>query len=259
MDEEATEPTQVKISIFTPLIYVAVLLSSFIAFSIIYRRRRVNKLAKVEPIFADNNPALLYAFLKEKYIDPEATKETKPHEKVMKAALLRRAVEAIRRSLKLKENEPVFTKLYQEGLIGEEVHTQFEIEAKMQEMEFQAIVQEVESFKKGWVSTFFPLAQEICFNEALRRRLNAMDDRSKSLATLWEYYVEVSETTLNEKQPKKVEQKKVEPKTKEVVETETDENVEGGLSKSTESSPAPEETSDVVKPSKNKKKKSKKK
>lgn len=257
MDEEATESTQVKISIFTPLIYVAVLLSSFIAFSIIYRRRRVNKLAKVEPIFADNNPALLYAFLKEKYTDPEATKETKPHEKVMKAALLRRAVEAIRRSLKLKENEPIFTKLYQEGLIGEEVHTQFEIEAKMQEMEFQAIVQEVESFKKGWVSTFFPLAQEICFNEALRRRLNAMDDRSKSLATLWEYYVEVSETALNEKQPKKVEQKKVEPKTNEAVETETDENFEGEISKSTESAPA--ETPDAAKSSKNKKKKNKKK
>lgn len=260
MDEEAAEPTQVKISIFTPLIYVAVLLSSFIAFSIIYRRRRVNKLATVEPIFADNNPALLYAFLKGKYTDPEATKETKPHEKVMKAALLRRAVEAIRRSLKLKENEPIFNKLYQDGLIGEEIHTQFEIEAKMQEMEFQAIVQEVESYKKGWVSTFFPLAQEICFNEALRRRLNAMDDRSKSLSTLWEYYVDVSEgATAEQPVAKAVKAAKSEvTEKKEITEKEAEAEAED---ESTESTPAPEEAAgnETAKPSKNKKKKNKKK
>ncbi|CUM50713.1 unnamed protein product [Debaryomyces tyrocola] len=193
MDEQETTQEQIKISIYTPLIYVGVLLTCFIAFSIIYRRKKLNKLTKVEPIFSDNHTLNLYLFLKQQYNNPEATAETKPHTKVMKAALLRRGVEAIRRSLKLKENEPIFNKLYQEGLIGDDVFKNFQIQAKFQEIELKEIVQECETYKKGWVQQFFPVAQEICFNEALRRRLNSMDERSKSLSDLWQYYVEKSE------------------------------------------------------------------
>lgn len=194
MDEQETQE-QIKISIFTPLIYVGVMLTCFIAFSVIYRRKKLNKLTKVEPIFPDNHPLNLYLFLKQQYDNPNATAETKPHSKVMKAALLRRGVEAIRRSLKLKENEPIFNKLYQEGLIGDDIFQNFQIQAKFQEIELKEIVQECETYKKGWVQQFFPVAQEICFNEALRRRLSAMDERSKDLSDLWQYYVEKSEAT----------------------------------------------------------------
>lgn len=198
MDEQETTQEQIKISIYTPLIYVGVLLTCFIAFSIIYRRKKLNKLTKVEPIFSDNHTLNLYLFLKQQYNNPEATAETKPHTKVMKAALLRRGVEAIRRSLKLKENEPIFNKLYQEGLIGDDVFKNFQIQAKFQEIELKEIVQECETYKKGWVQQFFPVAQEICFNEALRRRLNSMDERSKSLSDLWQYYVEKSEANVTQ-------------------------------------------------------------
>mmetsp|Transcript_9318 Transcript_9318/g.11617 ORF Transcript_9318/g.11617 Transcript_9318/m.11617 type:complete len:263 (+) Transcript_9318:56-844(+) len=198
MDEQETTQEQIKISIYTPLIYVGVLLTCFIAFSIIYRRKKLNKLTKVEPIFSDNHTLNLYLFLKQQYNNPDATAETKPHTKVMKAALLRRGVEAIRRSLKLKENEPIFNKLYQDGLIGDDVFKNFQIQAKFQEIELKEIVQECETYKKGWVQQFFPVAQEICFNEALRRRLNSMDERSKSLSDLWQYYVEKSESNVAE-------------------------------------------------------------
>lgn len=202
MDEQETTQEQIKISIYTPLIYVGVLLTCFIAFSIIYRRKNLNRLTKVEPIFSDNHTLNLYLFLKQQYSNPDASAETKPHTKVMKAALLKRGVEAIRRSLKLKENEPIFNKLYQEGLIGDDVFKNFQIQAKFQEIELKEIVQECEVYKKGWVQQFFPVAQEICFNEALRRRLYSMDERSKSLSDLWQYYVEKSEGTpeaVNEK------------------------------------------------------------
>ena len=74
----------------------------------------------------------------------------------MKAALLRRAAEAIRRSMKLKENEVAFTKLYQNGLIGDDIFKQYEFQIKFQELELKEIVAECESYKKGWVQTFFP-------------------------------------------------------------------------------------------------------
>ncbi|RLV90718.1 Uncharacterized protein MRP8 [Spathaspora sp. JA1] len=75
-------------------------------------------------------------------------------------------------------------------------------------LELNEIVQECEGFKKGWVQTFFPVAQEICFNEALRRRIKAMEGREESLAELWQYYVKVSEGP--------VKQKKVETTEKEI-------------------------------------------
>lgn len=200
MDEETAERV-IKVSIFTPLIYVGVLMSCFIAFSVIYRKKKLQKLTTIEPIFPENHTLSLYQFLKLQYVNPDVAKENKPHERVMKAALLRRGVEAIRRSLKLKEVEPVFNKLYQDGLIGDDVFKNFQFQAQFQELEIKEIVQECETYKKGWVQQFFPVAQEICFNEALRRRLAAMDERSKTLSIQWQYFVEQSESPKKEASP----------------------------------------------------------
>ncbi|CAK9441387.1 uncharacterized protein LODBEIA_P52550 [Lodderomyces beijingensis] len=191
MAEETDSQTAeaVKISVFTPLIYVGVMLTIFAFFSVWYRRRRVEKFSEVKPLFKENYNALIYQQLKSQYDDPNLGKDKKPHEKVLKAALLRRAVEAIRRSMKLKENEPIFNKLYQNGSIGDDMFKQLEFQIKFQEIELKEIVVECESFKKGWSQTFFPLAQEICFNEALRRRLNAMPERSENLSELWDYKI----------------------------------------------------------------------
>ncbi|CCE87251.1 Piso0_005794 [Millerozyma farinosa CBS 7064] len=186
MDEQPASE-QIKISVFTPIIYVGVLLSSFIAFSIIYRKRRLEKLVSADTLFSENHAQNLYEFLKEQYNDPNASSDTKPHLKVMKAALLRRGAEAIRRSLKLKENEPIFNRLYQEGHIGDATFKSFTISTKLQEIEIRDIVIEVENMKKGWTQQFFATCQEICFNEALRRRLNALDERHSVLSELWEY------------------------------------------------------------------------
>lgn len=44
---------------------------------------------------------------------------------------------------------------------------------------------ETELYKKGWIQKFVPLLQEICFNEALRRRYNAIEDRKLALLDKW--------------------------------------------------------------------------
>lgn len=193
MSEAKTEQI-IRISVLTPLIYVGVMLSAFIAFSVLYRRHRLRKMIGVEPIFGHNYPLELYIILKEKYYNKLLPRDERPPEKVVKAALLRRAVEAIRRSLKLKENEPVFNKLYQDGLIGDDMFKQFDLQNKIQQLELKEIVDECQQFSKEWPGLFFPVAQEICYNEALRRRLNCMDQRSESLSELWNYYVEKSES-----------------------------------------------------------------
>jgi translocation protein SEC66 len=199
-DETKSEPVMeevVKISVLTPIIYVSLLVGVFLTFSVLYRKKRVKQLSSFEPIFGENYASDIYANLKLQYIDESVPKADRPHEKVMKAALLRRACEAIRRSMKLKENGPAYNKLYQDGLIGDDMLKQYEIQVKFQEIELKDIVAECESYKKGWVQTFFPTAQEICFNEALRRRLFSMEDRTSNLMELWEIEAEKSEKVLD--------------------------------------------------------------
>ena len=213
-EEQKEAPTMEdipKISVFTPIIYVSILLGVFVVFLVVYRKKRLRKLQAFEPLFGPNRPAELYDFMKMQAINPGVPKEQKPHEKVLKAALLRRGVEAVRRLMKLKEFEPTFTRLYQEGLIGDDIHQQYGIQVKFQELELQDIVKDVEGFKKGWAQTFFPTAQEICFNEALRRRLYAMDDRKQQLSELWHYHVSELEKKLSQQSPVK---SKTEPKEK---------------------------------------------
>ena len=213
-EEQKEAPTMEdipKISVFTPIIYVSLLLGVFVVFLVVYRKKRLRKLQAFEPLFGPNRPAELYDFMKMQAINPGVPKEQKPHEKVLKAALLRRGVEAVRRLMKLKEFEPTFTRLYQEGLIGDDIHQQYGIQVKFQELELQDIVKDVEGFKKGWAQTFFPTAQEICFNEALRRRLYAMDDRKQQLSELWHYHVSELEKKLSQQSPVK---SKTEPKEK---------------------------------------------
>lgn len=193
MAEEEKLEQVVRISLFTPIIYVVVMVTAFAIFSVQYKRHRLRKLVQVESLFGHNYTIDLYLVLKDKFYDKSTAKDERPPEKAVKAALLRRAVEAIRRSLKLKENEPVFNKLYQDGLIGDDIFKQFELQSKMQQVELNEIVSECQQFSKEWPEKFFPVAQEICFNEALRRRLNAMSSRGENLVEMWGYYVDKTE------------------------------------------------------------------
>lgn len=176
----------VKISVFTPIIYVGILMTAFIAFSINHRKRRLRQLAQIEPLFPENECANLYALVKHMSLQPNLSPLQKPGPAVLKAALLRRAGEAIKRSMKLKEFEGAFEKLYHDGLIGDDIYKQHELQTKVQELELQDIVNEATALKADWVDTFFPVAQEICFNEAMRRRFYAMEERAIELTRQWQ-------------------------------------------------------------------------
>ncbi|RCK56022.1 Translocation protein SEC66 [Candida viswanathii] len=167
-----TGARDVKISVFTPLIYVGVVLTVFVIFSIIYRRRRLQSFTQIEPLFKENYPAEIYHQLKAAGAGQGHTQG----EEAAREGDEGGAFETCGRSHQaLKENEAAFAKLYQNGLIGDDIFKQYEFQIKFQELELKEIVAECEGYKKGWVQSFFPTAQEICFNEALRRRLNAME------------------------------------------------------------------------------------
>lgn len=178
-----------KISVFTPIIYVSIVIGALILFSIFYRRKRIAKLQVMKPFFPPDLPKEIYLQLKDQ--DP------KPDEKVLKAALIRRGAEAIRRLLKLRENNQYITLLYQKGSIGDEFFDRFKLALKIQELEIQELVQEAETYKQGWAPTFMPVCQEVTLNEALRRRVNAIEDRKEQLAKEWELYQEIEASITN--------------------------------------------------------------
>lgn len=175
--EEAEAPKPVKISVFTPLIYVAIILTTFVIFSKVYRQRSLKRLSRTKPFFPENAQKQIYLELKEN--DPKA------NDKVLKAALFRWASESIRRTLKLKECEPFMTKMYQAGSIGDDLWTRFTLAQKLEELEIQEIIQEVELIKANWSAKFFPLLQEITFNEAIKRRVLAIDLLKETQLEQW--------------------------------------------------------------------------
>ncbi|EGA59720.1 Sec66p [Saccharomyces cerevisiae FostersB] len=110
----------------------------------------------------------------------------KIHEKVLKAALLNRGAESVRRSLKLKELAPQINLLYKNGSIGEDYWKRFETEVKLIELEFKDTLQEAERLQPGWVQLFVMVCKEICFNQALSRRYQSILKRKEVCIKEWE-------------------------------------------------------------------------
>ncbi|VEU23943.1 DEKNAAC105193 [Brettanomyces naardenensis] len=175
---DSTTSTSSNISVYTPIAYISVLFITFVVFSILYRRRKLNKLRSMKPVFHENKAKEMYLQLRDQ-TDP------KVNDKVLKAALIRRGSEAIRRMFKLKECESYMNILYMKGYIGDEDHERFKIEKKLQDLELSELAAEAESYKKGWAQTFFPVCQEATMNEALRRRLKSVEERRKMRSLQW--------------------------------------------------------------------------
>lgn len=177
MDEATPPPPQ--ISVFTPLLYLGVLIGAFVAFSVHYRRKRLLALAATGDIFTPHISRQFDAAL-------AAAQPPVPTE-VRRAALIRRGAESVRRMVKLQELQPVFAQLYLLGSIPDSLFERFTVTQKLLEAELQGCAAEAEAIEQGWAQKFFPVVQEVCFNEALKRRVKVEDERGAVLRELWDY------------------------------------------------------------------------
>lgn len=169
-----------SISVYTPLIYVFILVVSLVMFASNYRKKQAKKISEQPSIFDENDAHDLYFQIK------EMSENEKIHEKVLKAALLNRGAESVRRSLKLKELAPQINLLYKNGSIGEDYWKRFETEVKLIELEFKDTLQEAERLQPGWVQLFVMVCKEICFNQALSRRYQSILKRKEVCIKEWE-------------------------------------------------------------------------
>jgi hypothetical protein len=154
-----------------PTAYLIILIGSLYSFSSVYRQRQLARASKLEPWFPQHVTRNIYLSLL--HLDPEASsagngesekKLSKVPDSVLKAALLKRAVEDIQRIVQLRQAKPALQTLLQRGSVGDELWQRFQRAEQEMELEVKDVVNEVcltdrgpfhQSTRKKYNANFF--------------------------------------------------------------------------------------------------------
>ncbi|KAF2723239.1 hypothetical protein K431DRAFT_292631 [Polychaeton citri CBS 116435] len=158
-----------------PTIYLTILIGSLYAFSSLYRKRQQARQASLEPYLPPHKSRDIYLSLL--HLDPIEASESGDGEKklskvpdsVLKAALLRRAVEDIQRIVQLRMAKPALQTLLQRGSVGDELMQRFQRAEQEMELEVKDVVNEANAFAPNWGQTIFQSANEINQNILLKK------------------------------------------------------------------------------------------
>ncbi|KAH8676299.1 Sec62/63 complex, subunit Sec66 [Xylariales sp. PMI_506] len=174
-------------SLALPFGYIFVLVSSLYVFSTIYRKRRAVQLANLEPWFPPHLQKQVYSSLLEiAATDGAEKKGTKVPDSVIRAALLRRAVEDIGRIIQVRQAKQALNVLLQRGSVGEDLNHRFQRAEKEIEEELKEVVMEANALAPGWGQTIFQSANEMAANAILRKRLDEIQGQVDSEKEWWE-------------------------------------------------------------------------
>jgi translocation protein SEC66 len=136
-----------------PIAYLIILIGSLYSFSSVYRQRQLARASKLEPWFPNHVTRNIYLSLlhldpaeggDEKALSSEKTLSKVP-DSVLKAALLKRAVEDIQRIVQLRQAKPALQTLLQRGSVGDELWQRFQRAEQEMEVEVKDVVEEVSS------------------------------------------------------------------------------------------------------------------
>ncbi|KAL7629370.1 Translocation protein S66 [Parahypoxylon ruwenzoriense] len=172
-------------SLLLPFAYITVLGGSLYTFSTIYRKRKASENANLEPWFPPHLQRNIYLTLL--HMEPEAGQEKAPTvpDSVIRAALLRRAVEDIRRIIQIRTSKQALNTLLQRGSVGDDLNQRFMRAEKEIEEELRDVVTEANALAPGWGQTIFQSANEIAANTMLRTRLDEIESRAAADREWW--------------------------------------------------------------------------
>ncbi|KAI8980810.1 Pre protein translocase subunit Sec66-domain-containing protein [Pilobolus umbonatus] len=142
-------------SLLLPAVYLGGCIAAMSAFSYVYRRASSYQL--VEAWFPVN-------VQKEEYIALLNTEPPVP-EHHLRAALLRRAMEAVRRLVQIQQEKPALQQLMKMGSIGDDLWREFNAAEQEMTAELQEIAKEANTFKEGWGPTIFSTAAQMLEHE----------------------------------------------------------------------------------------------
>ncbi|KAL8874219.1 MAG: hypothetical protein Q9174_000411 [Haloplaca sp. 1 TL-2023] len=174
------------LSLTVPIAYLGVLVGSLATFSSLYRKRKAAKSASLEPWFAPHLQRDIYLSLL--HLEPEPGKDKSPTvpDGVLKAALLQRATEDIRRILEVRSSKQALSNLLQRGSVGDDLWQRFLRAEKEIEAELRDVVQEANALQPDWGQTIFQSANEMHHNAILREKLNTIQAQGKADREWWD-------------------------------------------------------------------------
>ncbi|KAF2836311.1 translocation protein-like protein sec66, partial [Patellaria atrata CBS 101060] len=170
------------LSLAIPFAYLGVMVGSMATFSSLYRQRKAAKAASLEPWFGPHLQRNIYLSLL--HLEPESG--PKVPDSVLKAALLRRAIEDVHRIVQIRNAKQALSTLLQRGSVGDDLWQRFQRAEKETEDELRDVVTEANAFAPGWGQIIFQTASEMVNNSSLRDRLTELQGTVPSEKAWWE-------------------------------------------------------------------------
>lgn len=170
------------VSLVVPFAYLGVLIGSLATFSHLYRARKASKAASLAPWFGPHFGRNIYLSL----LHMEPAEGPKVPDSVLKAALMRRAVEDIHRLVEVRNSKQALQSLLQRGSVGDDLWQRFQRAEKEIEAELRDVVQEANAFSPGWGQTIFQSASEIAQNQLLQQRVAEIQAQASTEKAWWE-------------------------------------------------------------------------
>lgn len=162
------------VSVFVPIIYLAVLIGGLGTFSVIYRRRKPAPVSQLDEWFPPNTARDVYFSIQAQENVPTG---------IVKAALLLRAVEDIKRLQKIQVKKTALNTLMQKGGAGDDLWTRFlQLEEEMKN-EVMDVVAEAEALQPGWQQVIFATANEMYLNDQSRQTLSKIMPMATQIKT----------------------------------------------------------------------------
>jgi translocation protein SEC66 len=207
------------LSLAVPLAYLGVLIGSLATFSSLYRKRKartyhvpsiyiypytpeitlpllhesniilhnLEKAASLEAWFPAHLQRDIYFSLM--HLDPSSQSEKKTPavpESVLKASLLRRATEDIRRVMTLRSQKNALSALLQRGSVGDDLWQRFLRAEKEMEDEVRDVVAEANAYVPGWGQVIFQSANEMLNNDLYRERVREHQEKVAEERAWWD-------------------------------------------------------------------------
>ncbi|KAL9604841.1 MAG: hypothetical protein Q9219_000289 [cf. Caloplaca sp. 3 TL-2023] len=174
------------ISLSIPFAYLGILVGSLATFLSLYRKRKAAKSQALEPWFPPHLQRDIYLSLL--HLEPEPGKDKSPTvpDGVLKAALLQRAVEDIKRILEVRNAKQALGNLLQRGSVGDDLWQRFLRAEKEMEAELRDVVEEANALQTNWGQTIFQSANEMHHNATLRAKLNQIQEKGKKDRQWWD-------------------------------------------------------------------------
>ncbi|KAK0319079.1 Translocation protein S66 [Friedmanniomyces endolithicus] len=195
---EGVPPPQPTKSFWTnlllPALYLIIVAASLYTFSSTYRKRQLAKTAKLEPWFPPHRQRDIYLSLL--HLDPSEQassgdgdsekKLSRVPDSVLKAALLQRALEDIKRIVQLRQAKPALQTLLQRGSVGDELWQRLLRAEQEMEAEVKDVVNEANAFAPEWGQVIFQSVNEMNQNLLIKQRMAEIQDTLESEKAWWD-------------------------------------------------------------------------